>query len=733
MTWGDRDHYEAYYADKLWNLLPAIYRAEDSNLLSRNGPLRELVNRLGMQAAILRRSLDRLWADQSIETCDDWVIAYIGDLLATNLVASLDARGQRLDVAKTIYYRRRKGTLAILEEIATDITGWDARVIEFFRRLGRTRHYFDPAIGLPSETNDLRGNRQLQQAQGLVGTLTQTAIGGWANLKNVHGASKAHSAFDEFFYTADVRRGKGEVGWHNIPRLGVFLWRLKSFGLDYTTPVPIKNCPGHYTFDPTGRVTEPNDPLTGLFARNTRAFGDRWLSPAEWQLPTPISQFLLEADLKTENQVLYATLNPNDNTKAITNSLGIYRELGNTYTLIPAAIPSAATSSKPAPQVSLYPKHGRFKILNPQLGEKIYVTYHYGFSSTVGAGPFDRRLIRVTKPSTSEPTHQISGGADALMTPLTTLATTGTLILTDSLTYTSISDVGSSGTPIQAIVIQAQNRVRPVLRPSAIAPNPTTWTFYGAPGSHLTLTGLLINGIDIVLQGNFDSVTLQSCTLDPGQFDINNQTYLLAVDDKVLSPSRLWIEAQVNQLTVDHCITGTISTREAGNIFELSISDSIIQAFHSEQTLDLSSGKVHLNRCTLLGSAKVHYLEASECIFNDVIEVQNPQQGCVRFSAWTTGSILPSPYESVEIPPNYPLFTSQVFCHPGYAQLQQRADDAILSHTGGGIASILEGAEDGSEMGAFASEKNSIKARSLRIKYEEYMPLGLTPIMIYVT
>ena len=87
-----------------------------------------------------------MWEDQSIETCDDWVIPYIADLLATNLVQSLDARGQRIDVAKTIYYRRRKGTLAVLEEIAANITGWDARVVEFFRRMGRTRHNLDPAI-----------------------------------------------------------------------------------------------------------------------------------------------------------------------------------------------------------------------------------------------------------------------------------------------------------------------------------------------------------------------------------------------------------------------------------------------------------------------------------------------------------------------------------------------------------------------------------------------------------
>ena len=56
----DPDHYEIYYADKLWNLLPAIYRTLDTYQFSvgnsntrSNGPLRELVNRIGAQAAIV--------------------------------------------------------------------------------------------------------------------------------------------------------------------------------------------------------------------------------------------------------------------------------------------------------------------------------------------------------------------------------------------------------------------------------------------------------------------------------------------------------------------------------------------------------------------------------------------------------------------------------------------------------------------------------------------------------
>src|SRR5206468_3396034 len=93
--------------------------------------------------------------------------------------------------------------------------------------------------------------------------------------------------------TADFRRGRGQVGWHNIPRLGVFLWRLKSFGTNPTTPVQVEGCPGWYTFDPTGR----DIPLFARASRTSEAYGSRWVSPTEAQLPTPITQPLLNAKL----------------------------------------------------------------------------------------------------------------------------------------------------------------------------------------------------------------------------------------------------------------------------------------------------------------------------------------------------------------------------------------------------------------------------------------------------
>ena len=62
---------------------------------------------------------------------------YIGDLLGVRgpLTTTAAAFTQRGYVANTLGYRRRKGTAAVLEQLARDLTGWPARAVEFFERL----------------------------------------------------------------------------------------------------------------------------------------------------------------------------------------------------------------------------------------------------------------------------------------------------------------------------------------------------------------------------------------------------------------------------------------------------------------------------------------------------------------------------------------------------------------------------------------------------------------------
>lgn len=691
------DGFEKYYAAKLWSLLPEVYRAEDS-AEHANGPLRELVGRLGAQAAVLRRSIDRLWEDQSIESCDEWVIAYIADLLATNLVASLDARGQRVDVAKTIYYRRRKGTLPLVEELAANITGWDARVVEFFRRLGRTRHGLDPAFGWPIEVVGPHQEPTLVAAEGLVGTRTRTPAGGWADLRNVYGTLQNRTAFDEFSYTCDVRIGRGATGWHNIPRVGVFLWRLNSIPAVGVTPVGDVDCPDQLTFDPTGRDVP-------LFAVRNRTYGGTWVSPREQDLPTPIHQPLF----RTAFDELYGW----------GKAIAIF--LGDPYpedVISPGSVSGDPHAFPNAHFVD--PERGRVHLAPGTDAAKILVAYHHGSPSTIGAGGFDRRLPgeRTTLP---QPIQDLTGGGGAF----TTAPSSGTIRFRDSRTYVSMPatiTIAPGGT----LVVAAENRQRPVLR----VPAGTTWTFVGqadanGAGSELVLDGLLLCGSDVVLKGVFDKVTIKTCTIDPGESP-DGTVPAKAADGAALAPGHLTVEGSIGHLELDRCVLGPLSMDPDPAKAELEvvdIRDCVVQAVLSnEDAIDFRSGTASVLRTTILGRSQFHRIEASNVIFDDVATALDAQEGCTRFCAVADGSQLPRRYEWVPIAPDQELFVSRSFANPAYAQLLESVDDAILL-----------GADNGSEIGAYCREKGPVKARSLLVKFQEYMPVGVTPVLIYVT
>jgi hypothetical protein len=930
------DNYAVYYADKLYALLPEIYRTLDIDPAgAKTGPLREIVARIGGTTAELRRSIDRLWEDQSIETCDDWVIPYIAALLDTRLVLGLDPAGQRLDVANTIDYRRRKGTLGVLEQVAANLTGWDAKVVEFFRRLGRTRHLLDPPLGpvsAPGTPVD-----QLQIAEGLIGVTTSTPIGGTAELRNAYGATRSRTAFDEFYHTADTRAGQGVFGWPAIPHLGVFVWRLLSLGVGPVTPVPVEHCPGWYCFDPTGRDIP-------LFAagRSAASFGSAWVSPSDTQLPTPISQGLLDANLRApvvngagQTGEALATKGWGSSTSSepavgdVFTVAGVKRfdkqrgaDSGELQEFIISAVAAGASGGRtmlsiyppivtagpsrtvmqspadaaaitvvrssttslypdvmavmiyepgnppeiqqiPASDLLLRPARGRFRWdgassppASPPL-PALVASYHYGFPSLIGAGPYDRRGQQIAVPTPAPIATLSSGGAVALP------ATGGTVVLGDSLTYSGAADVTISGT----VTLQAGPKQRPLLRPP---PGHPAWVVTGANDTAiLTLDGVFVSGQDIVLRGSFAAVTLACCTLDPGtaaspgvfaspDASPPHGLYLRAADGRELRPVRLWIEGTIRTLTIDRSVLGPIRTRGAGNVETVNIGNSIVQAIRTaalgpitadqvkdpdrllrllqlgldpvsallrmldpgivallggpaspplsgpppppdslgplltrlnalaagrslyqsasfarvplssetagllaaappmapaptlnrllledayprelaDAALAFGDGALSLSRCTVLGRIVAHRFSASECILHELAQVDDLQDGCVRLTAWGQNSVVPRQYESVTIRQAAPLFISASFGQPGYGQLLPTADLQRLPQTFPSTTppnTISAGAADGSEMGAYARDKNPIRVRALLLKLQEYMPAGLVPVIIDVT
>ena len=118
------DGYDTYYAERLWQLLPAVYRTADTDSFVTPGPLRELLNRIGARwpwSGAASTGCGRTSRSRPATTGSSPTSA----TCSARTSSPTSTRGQRLDVAKTIHYRRRKGTLEVLEEIALDVTGLD--------------------------------------------------------------------------------------------------------------------------------------------------------------------------------------------------------------------------------------------------------------------------------------------------------------------------------------------------------------------------------------------------------------------------------------------------------------------------------------------------------------------------------------------------------------------------------------------------------------------------------
>lgn len=739
MTNFAQDNFEQYFAEKLWEMIPGIYRHEDG-IAEDPGVLRALIDILAGQAAILRRSHDRLWEDQFIELCQDWAVPYFGDLVASRLVSALNKRGRRIDVAKTIYYRRRKGTLRVLEELISDIAGWEGKVVEEFRLLARIRHGLDP------------------KPASMAGRFSGTMPGGWADLRSQCGAELTNSPFDEFYHTADVRQHTGQNGRYNIPKLAFHLYRLRSFCVRGVTPFA-QGDGLRFTCDPSGR----DIPL--FMPRQRPENWDDWRTAKEWELPAPIPCRLLGHGEYVITEALAQNLESNFGvTPAVADKLRTFKgfhfpsearlrqilELLNEPSLISAAVyreilskslisdcgkaallpeaisieesPGAPLAPEdissgdlsqwliadPGKRLVIDPECGRLQFFNLPADTGSTVTYYYGFAGETGAGTYSRPELELRKPTALPNINAQNSGGTILANRI---ANNGVTQIDDSTTYQGVGDK----LQVQNLTLQAANQQRPYIRLTT-----RNWLLRTTPDadSRLLLDGLWLgsNGdYAVILRGDYEEVIISNTTLDPGgSNDVNGNS---------ISSVPLIIEAHVETLIIDSSIMGRIVTQNHGVVENLKVRDSIVDETDSGQTaIQLAQGKVELKRATVFGKVDVNRLWASEALITGLVDVTDTQEGCFRFSSAPEGSRLPRQYESHILNDAVHIFTSRNFGQPGYGQLSKTAPPELY-----------RGAENGSEIGAFSSLINPIKSDSLKAKIDECMPFGLLPIFIQET
>jgi len=684
----------SFDAQSLFELLPAVHRIRDAELARslglERGPLEELTSVLAEQIQIAGEGLEQAYDDLFIETCADWVVPYIGDLIGYRTLHGVvpEVASPRAEVAHTMALRRRKGTALVLEQLARDVTGWDARAVEYFQRLVVTQYMNHPRPHC-RQSPDLRDGAALE----------------WID-----------TPFETASRSIDVRHIESGRGRHNIPNVGLHLWRIQAYSrrespavrvgtrLYRASPLnhdlPLYNLPR--AEDDITHLAEPDNvplPLSRrrLHEQLERHYGTRPSAGEEEDNATPSLQLYVGEDPIERDQVIICDLSGDD--------------------------PGWAHTPPPDGRYAIDPVLGRIALPNDADDPTdVRLTWQEGFSADLGGGEYGRVTAQSDQITETSPVR-VPLDEDTLAAALVAVGGNGVIEVADNRRYSEALDivVDAEG----AIEIRAADGYRPHLELSQL-------TIRGGENAACMLNGLLISGAPLVVpaaDNGLAQLTLLHCTLVPGlTLDPYGEPGSSTEASLQLGPAGL-------ETTIERCIVGAIRSHERARVIAR---DSFIDATVSDAiayAADDAAGPgaaLELDACTLVG--RVHMAEAE--ISNSILlgalpDVADPawpvavraahrQSGCIRFSWLPFASIVPTRYRcqpgtAEDAERIAPRFSSLRYGTPPYGQLTVSTP-----------AEILQGAEDESEMGALHHLYGPQRESNLRIRLAEYLRVGLS-------
>ncbi len=733
MSLDTKERYsKEFYTEELYGLLPAIYRQRDA---ARGEPLKALITVLAEQGGAVEDNIRELYDDWFIETCAEWTVPYIGDLLGVRGLREIDADTpftRRALVANTLRYRRRKGTAAVLEQLAFDASGWRAGAVEFFQQLQATQ-YLNHIRGRALRTPDLRHSDALE----LIG-----------------------SAFDGAARSVDMRRIASGRGRYNIANVGLFLWRLQSLRL--------LRAQLHQAGDPQRFHIHPLAIDAALF-NSPQTESDLQENTGEHHVPVAVRRRPLYRELEQRRRALVQGTEPQylyfDN-RADARAAQVFELYLDGEAVPPERLMVCELSTWRTPadsrnyerrnadgtttavampiSAAVDPVLGRVTLAPAQAGRQPRLTYSYGFPGDLGGGPYDRQASIDAAFAAADWQIGVSGELPALGAEVVNTlgeavsawnsqpdGTVGIIAVMDSSNYEETLSGAARiriGAGSRLLIVAGDWPQRPAAdappgtlirrRGEVDADNRRPWLRgdievegSAAPGSP-TPGGLLLNGLSIegdlsVREGHLGELSLLHSTAVP-------------------QLSQLRVDAGNNRLRIDlqRSICGQISI--AADIDALHITDSIVQA---AVAVDAARTPVTICSSTLLGDIDVLQLNASDTVFTEPVNVARRQQGCVRYSVLPSASLTPRRFrcqpdlalaeatvaDSAQVRARLrPTFTSTRYGNAAYAQL---AD--------GCTAEIKTGAEDGAEMGVYHFLQQPQRLDNLRAAIDGYLRFGL--------
>ncbi|NTW07456.1 MAG: hypothetical protein HGA29_06395, partial [Syntrophaceae bacterium] len=643
--------------DQLYELLPAIYRIRDAE---RGEPLKALLSVMASQINIVEEDIDQLYENWFIETCEEWLVPYIGDLLGVRPLQGTgdEVFSQRAYVANTLSYRRRKGTLAVLEELARDVTGWPAKAVEFFELLAATQHlhHLRPGKGGPLQICGAKAQNGLE------------LLGG---------------PFENAAYTVDVRRVANSRGKYNLPNVGLYLWRLKAYTvLRGDARAAIDAPAGCFRFHPMGydaplfNPPQTEEEITHL--------------AEEINVPGTLRRLPLSLELEARRESITKNVDPVCLYFGDAPVFEVFLDDADAPLapdeIVITNLEGWKTPGWNPPQSIVYGKDNDLKtkcFVDPVYGRLAFpaestatsasITYSYGLASAVGGGPYDRRqsadnwykpeereatwFQEVTKTKSGKTLKNAieAWNAYSSITPLAF----GVIFITDSRTYTDplpeieirsgsklaiVAASGLSEKPGKAEKSRMSlDNLRPHIIGDLVVKKPLDLIKIAVRRGEFITDGLTVEGSLAVKAGNL------------GLLHLAHSTFVSPAGPVEGKASIAIGSGNTNlKVVLDRCITGPI--RAADTIDQLSITDSLIDG--GEKGLPALAGQVEteygpaaeITRSTLFGAVSVRELYASETIFTGEVNVERCQSGCMRFSYLA----LPAdPAESPKAPPRY--------------------------------------------------------------------------------
>jgi hypothetical protein len=746
----------------LFNLLPAVYRTRDYELaisqalltpaetaelaalqsappplsidqqLRRDelaaravrGPLESLLLVIQEQLGVLGADLDQLYDDQFIETCAPWVIPYIGDLIGYQSVKGIAPAidNRRSDVAETISFRRRKGTVLAMEQLARDVTAWAAHAVEFFQVLGTTQYM-----------NHLRPWNHYAP-----------------DVRRWPVRAFIDTGFDRTAHKVDVRRIAARRGRYNVQNIGVFLWSLNAYKIS-KQQAAISSADVHcQRFNPLG-MDAP------LFHRAIPQ-GEEITAPAEpYNVADRLKRRMLCDDLpKGVGAVYYGE----------GKSLAIYLDdaLLDPYEIGVASLSGAEgawtnmPSAGSAFRVVVDPELGRLALPPAAPGTAlpaVKVSYHYGFNGDMGGGEYPRSETFLAENEAFVFPFPDTAAAPRYATLQQALDYATARLASNGAAAVEIDNsevYPQGGTLLLSVDVPAgctlELRSRDDARATLLLD--AELSVFGGPASTFALNGLLIGASAAMAPASpapvalvhvpaarkdgspnrLETLSISHCTLVPG--------WCVDTDATPLFPTAPALLAEAAEVTVvaHNSILGAIRAIEFTTV---SVFDSIVDATAPANVAfaDVDGvsggGTLTLDGCTVIG--KVHavlLLLASNSIFWAGLTgadswvtgliADRKQQGCVRFSFLPAKAKTPRRFECIErmIAGPQPIFFAFRYGAPGYLKLLTSTRDVVR-----------RGADDSGEMGAFHFVLAPLRETDLRVRMEEYMPVGLEFGIIY--